>query len=347
MKTVKKANSCKQVINYHLDAVCIEDHRPKAGDVAIFEVLEIGSLDAIQDYEGRNCYIFEGDLIMLAFGDRYASNQFEGYVPESYQESYDLIGKGGMAGNVASMYFKLEDIGPTKIRMIGYAKDENGIINTKYYHREETPFNPFAQNHFKTILSLGSSMDSGKTTTAAFLCRGLKNAGHKVAYFKLTGTIFDKDKMLCFDCGADYVSDFSSLGYPSTYMCSLEEILNIYQGLVNEVGSQDPDYVVIEIADGLYQRETRQLINHLPFTNTIDHVVLSCSDSLAVNTGVSLLTPIFGQRIFALGGLFTGSPLLVKEVEQVETLPVLTLDKLVDPILLKTLLRDKIVKMAV
>ncbi|MEM8508821.1 MAG: hypothetical protein AAF717_13375 [Bacteroidota bacterium] len=348
MKTIKKANSCKYVSDFTIDRDVIKTYSPMPGDVAIFEVLELWSLNAIQDFEGRNCYIFEEDHIMLAFGNRYASNQFEAYVPEEYQEVYDLVGKGGVVGNVASMYYKLEDVGPTKLKLVGYATNSKGeVINTIYHHKKSTPFQPFEIQPFKTILSVGASMDSGKTTTAAFLCRGLKNAGNKVAYIKLTGTIFNKDKMLCYDCGADYVSDFSEMGYPSTYLCSLDEILDIYEGLLQEVATTHPDYVVIEIADGLYQRETHQLLNHLPFTNTLDHVILSCSDSLAVHTGIKLLSPIFGERLFALGGLFTGSPLLVEEVEQQETLPVLTLEKLMDGHLLRTLLRDKREKMIV
>ena len=348
MKSIKKAISCKNITDFRIDSDMIKTYSPKLGDVAIFEVLELRSLNAIQDFEGRICSIFEEDHIMVAFGNRYASNQFEAYVPEGYQETYDLVSKGGVVGNVASMYYKLEDIGPTKLKLIGYATEKEGkVINTIYHHRQRTPFQPYAIRSFKTILSVGASMDSGKTTTAAFLCRGLKKAGKRVAYFKLTGTIFNKDKMLCYDCGADYVSDFSEMGYPSTYLCDLEDILDIHEGLLQEVATSDPDYVVIEIADGLYQRETNQLLNHLPFTNTVDHVILSCSDSLAVSTGVQLLSPIFGERLFALGGLFTGSPLFIEEVEQLETLLVLTIEKLVDGNLLTTLLHDKKVKLMV
>lgn len=347
MKKIKKANICKYVNSFKVDRTLIKNYTPKAGDVAIFKILEIGSMDAIQDFEGRNCNIFEGDQVMLAFGNRYATNQFEAYVPKGYQAEYDLVSKGGVVGNVASMYFKLEDLGPTKLKLEGYVTDGNKVINAIYHHREAVRFEPFKQNSFKTILSLGSSMDSGKTTTAAFLCRGMKNSGHKVAYVKLTGTVFNKDKMLCFDCGADYVSDFSEFGYPSTYLCSVDEILNIYAGLLQEVTEQNPDYLVIEIADGLYQRETNALINYLPFTDSMDHVILSCSDSLGVHTGVGVLSPIFGKKLFALGGLFTGSPLLVNEVERQCHLPVLTLEKLANGELLKTLLRKHGVKVAV
>ncbi|MEM0940131.1 MAG: hypothetical protein AAGI25_10130 [Bacteroidota bacterium] len=348
MNTIKKANSCKYVTDFTINRDIIKSYRPKPGDAVIFEVLKLCSLKAIEDFEGRNCYIFKGDHIMVTFGNRYASNQFEAYIPKEYQEAYDLVGKGGVVGNVASMCYKLESMGPTKLKLVGYATNVKGeVINTRYHHRETTQFQPVKTRPFKTILSVGASMDSGKTTTAAFLCRGLKNAGYNLAYIKLTGTIFNKDKMLCYDCGADYVTDFSEMGYPSTYLCDLDEILNIHEGLLQEVTTTNPDYVVIEIADGLYQRETYQLLNHLPFTDTLNHVILSCGDSLAVNSGIKLLSPIFGERLFALSGLFTGSPLQVKEVEKQELLPVLTLKKLMDGNLLNELLPGKKAKMIV
>ncbi len=343
MKTIKKSNICKNVINYNINQVITKSYQPKAGDVAIFEVLGIGSLNAIQDFEGRNCYIFEGDKIMLTFGNRYASNQFEGYVPKEPKEQYDLIGKGGVAGVVASMFYKLELKGPTKLKMIGYATHKNGeVINTIYHHRKQIKFTSPKIRNFKTILSIGSSMDSGKTTTAAHLCRGLKTSGYNVAYIKLTGTVFNKDRMLAYDCGADFVSDFSEFGFPSTYMCDTNAIMDLYEGLLSDVAKANPDYVVIEVADGLYQRETRALLNHPLFTETIDHVILSCCDSLAVNSGVQLLSPIFGSRLFALAGLFTGSPLLIDEVENIFSTPILTLPKLLQPGLVIDLLSEDV-----
>ena len=94
MKSIKKSIICKNINNYHINESIIKEYQPEPGDVAIFEVLELCSLSAIQDEEGRNCHIFEGDKIMATFGNRYASNQFEGYVPVGYHEEYELIGKG-------------------------------------------------------------------------------------------------------------------------------------------------------------------------------------------------------------------------------------------------------------
>ncbi len=348
MNTIKKSFISKNVVEYKVNRTMIHDYQPKAGDIAIFEVVSIGSLNAIQDDQGRNCHIFPGDKIMLTFGNRYATNQFEGYVPFGYHEEYHLIGKGGVAGIVESMASRLLLKGPTKLTLAGYAVDNrSAVLNTQYYNSDPIKFNRRKARDFKTILSLGSSMDSGKTTSAAYLCRGLKMAGYQVAYIKLTGTVFNKDKMLAYDCGADKVSDFAELGFPSTYLCSLDTLMDLYESLLYEVETAGPDYVVIEIADGLYQRETSMLLNHIPFTETVDHVFLSCCDSLAVHAGVEFLSPIFDDRLFAIGGLFTCSPLLIAEVEEQCELPVLSLEKMLENGLLKSLLTTTKVHIAV
>ena len=328
MTTIKKSIICKNINNYEINESIIKDHQPRSGDVAIFEVLEIGSLNAIQNEEGRNCSIFEGDRIMVTFGNRYASNQFEGYVPKGYHDEYDLLGKGGVAGIVRSMCYKLELLGPTKIKLVGYATGRDGqVINTIYNGVRGSKFSRKRRRNYKTILSLGASMDSGKTTSAAYLCRGLKAAGNKVAFFKLTGTVFNKDKMLVYDCGADLATDFADFGFPSTYLCSQDCLMDLYAGLLDTAEKVNPDYVVIEIADGLLQRETEMLIANQTFMSTIDHVLFSCGDSLSALQGVTTLRSK-GIEPFGLSGMINTRPLLVDEVNGNLKLPLLNLKDL-------------------
>ncbi len=337
MKTIKKSIICKSIKDYSINEAIIRDYQPKAGDVAIFEVLELGSLTAIQDEDGRNCHIFEGDRIMVTFGNRYASNQFEGYVPVGYHEEYDLMGKGGVAGIVKSMYYKLELTGPTKLKLIGYATNSKGeVINTIYHGVKTTRFRPGKERKYQTILSIGSSMDSGKTTSAAYLCRGLKAAGNKVAFIKLTGTVFNKDRMLAYDCGADYSTDFSELGFPSTYLCSMDCLMDLYAALLSRVTEMNPDYVVMEIADGLLQRETEMLISDKTFMSTIDHVLFSSGDSLSALQGIITLRDK-GIEPFGLSGMINTRPLLVDEVNENLKLPVLNLADLASPAVVESL----------
>ena len=133
--------------------------------------------------------------MMAAFGNRYATEQFEGYVPKEYHREYHILGKGGAVGVLASMHEKFEDIGPTTLRLIGYVKDKTGeVINTKYYPEPPVVFQNGSPRSYDIVLSFGSSMDSGKTTSAAYLCRGIKKAKKKSAYIKLTGAVYTKDR---------------------------------------------------------------------------------------------------------------------------------------------------------
>lgn len=336
-KRIKKGMTCAAVTFDHLiSQENLPQNEPfKAGDVAVFEVLEIGKHSQIQSV-GRNLTIAPGDRVMGVFGARYAPNQFEGYVPQSLQEEYHLLGGGGVMGILESSHAKFELEGPTRLKLIGLAADASGkVINTIEHNATKLRrFDGSSASKTKVILSLGSSMDSGKTTTAAYLCHGFANKGIKTAYIKLTGTAYPKDKNLAYDLGACVAVDFTKYGYPSTYLRSEIELLNLYESLLADVLPYQPEYVVIEIADGLFQRETRMLLNNSIFMSTVHQVIFSAGDSLAALHGVQTLQR-WGMMPTALSGLFSASPLLIKEVKEFlfESLdllymPILTLEDL-------------------
>ncbi|MBK9337878.1 MAG: hypothetical protein IPM98_15565 [Lewinellaceae bacterium] len=171
-------------------------------------------------------------------------------------------------------------------------------------------------------------MDSGKTTSAAWLCGGLRAAGKRVGYIKLTGTTFPKDAALNLDRGANFAADFSHFGFPSTYMLDLPELLDLYQSLINMACEQaHVEYVVMEIADGLLQRETALLLNNPDFRATVHATLYSASDSLGVLSGLQVLEAT-NIHPFGVSGLFTASELLIREVENRISVPVLRLPDL-------------------
>lgn len=323
---IKKSIVSKSVHTYKLDEAKRTDLLPKDGDLALFEVVEIGKHTTIQSDSKRNVAIFPGDRIIAAFANRYATSQFEGYVPTEHLDVYDILGAGGAIGVVKSKNAALSDIEPTKVRLVSYLYDESGsTINTKFFELD-TPLFQAERKAFKTILSLGSTMDSGKTTSAAFIARGLALAGKKVAFIKLTGTAYTKDKDFVFDCGAELALDFSDAGYPSTFMCSKEEILSIYQHCLNQIDNSF-DYLVMEIADGILQRETNFLIRDEKFMSTIDFISFSCGDSLSALHGLQLLSEWNIKPTFT-SGKFTMSDLLIHEVEGISDIPVLTIQQM-------------------
>lgn len=326
---MKKSITCKGITPHSINREIINSYVPMAGDVALFEVISIGKHDSIQSATGHNCYLFEGDTFLAAFGTRYATEQFEGYLPKSPVLELDILGKGGVVGVIESMHCFLKDVGTTRVRLLGYGMNEYGqVINSKYHNKQQVTFHPSLKpNGAKIILSLGCSMDSGKTTTAGYLSRSLTTRGKKVEYIKLTGTYFTKDRQFVQDCGAETSIDFGTAGFPSTYMIELDELLNLYQYLLNLSKENNNDYIVIEIADGILQRETEMLINNGAFKETIDHVIFSAVDSLSALYGIEKLSKL-GLQPMAVSGLFTASPLLHKEVESRTNVPVLNLNDL-------------------
>lgn len=323
---IKKSIVSKQVNDYSLDTEKTLSILPKDGHLGLFEVIEIGKHTTIQSDSKRNVAIFPGDKIVAAFANRYATSQFEGYVPEKHLEVYDILGAGGAIGVVKSKNAALSDIEPTKVKLISYLFDENSnVINTKFLGIDIPIFDK-QKRKFQTVLSLGSTMDSGKTTSAAFIARGLALAEKKVAFIKLTGTAYTKDKDFVFDCGADLALDFSDAGYPSTFMCSKEEIFSIYQHCLNQIDDSF-DFLVMEIADGILQRETNFLIRDESFMNTVDYISFSCGDSLSALHGIQMLNQ-WNLRPTFISGKFTMSDLLIHEVADVSQMPVLTIQQM-------------------
>ncbi len=324
---VKKSFACAGVQQYQLNNTLVNTHIPKMGEVGIFRVVEANG-SYVVDPQGINRNIFDEDIVMLAFGNRYATSQIEGYVPDTPVCECHLLGRGGVAGVLKSVNATMKAEVPV-IELLGYATDEQGEVINTIRRAELDTFNPISVQS-KVILSIGSSMDSGKTTTAAFLCGGLSAAGYTTAYLKLTGTAFPKDARYVYDRGADFIADFTHFGYPSTFMCEKDELLDLYQSLVNLTQKAvAPDYIVVEIADGILQRETAMLLHDARFMNTVHSVIFSCGDSLGVFSGLKMLEDMNIQP-FAVSGLFTASELLIEEVENAIAIPVLRLSDLLN-----------------
>lgn len=328
-RRIKQSYICKDVKDFTIQQM--PNYVPRVGDVGIFEVLRIGKHTSMQGNEKRNMAIYAGDRVMAAFGTRYATEQFEGYVPEKVLEEYHILGAGGTVGEIHSMHAKFNHVGPTALKLVGYATDQKGnIYNTKGLKLPQMQqYQGSMQSLTRVVLSIGTSMDSGKTTTAAHLVRGLKHSGLTAGYMKLTGTVYTKDADLAYDNGADEVIDFSAMGFPSTYMCSEEELLNLYETLLAKMDAPYLDYVVVEIADGIYQRETEMLLRNTKFMSGIDGVIFSAGDSLSAIQGILTLQQMHILPT-ALCGLFTASPLLVREVQTRVHTPVFTIEQMAE-----------------
>jgi hypothetical protein len=112
--------------------------------------------------------------------------------------------------------------------------------------------------------------------------------------------------------------------------------MHITYTLLTNLATQPLDYIVVEIADGIFQRETRMLLEHRMFTSLIDHLFFSANDSLSAECGVRMLHH-YQLPLRGVAGIVTQSPLAIREVEEVCEIPCLTLQQLADTDLLSVL----------
>jgi hypothetical protein len=302
--------------------------QPRIGDLVLAEVLDLGRHNRMEVRTGVTMYLFPGDHIVGAFGNRYATDQYEGYLPRRPVEVCDLLSVGGVLGEVASQHASMVD--PTRLRILGLVSDKHELpINQRAFGLPSHAASEGLQSSAEVILVVGSSMNSGKTTTAGTLARALSRANFSVAAGKVTGTAAGKDGRFYEACGAKPVLDFTSAGYPSTYMLALEELLGVYESILGNLRASDPDYIILEIADGIFQRETRMLLESAEFRRSADHVFFAASDSLSAESGVRSIRE-YGLPLRATAGSVTQSPLASREAEEALGMPCMSIERIMD-----------------
>jgi hypothetical protein len=208
---------------------------------------------------------------------------------------------------------------PTAITPIGLIGNAQGIpVNLAEWAL--SPKHSY-NNKPHTLAVLGTSMNAGKTTSAAYLIRGLTRAGFKVGAAKITGTGSPNDVGFMLDAGAYPVFDFTDAGHPSTYHLSNDAIEAILSTLTSQLASAQVDVIVLEIADGLFQRETEALCLSKQFAETVDGIIFAAGDAMGATFGAEWLMR-HNLPIQGLSGLFTTSPLAKREAKKYLDLPI-------------------------
>ena len=311
-----------------LHSIRLDEEPPRVGDLAVGRILEVNHHSRVEGRDWRRRTLYPGDLVGGAFGNRYAMDQFEAYV-EPFQDRYHLVGIGGLLGSVRTKNERLIKP-PTLIQPLGYAVDDRGnrVSMLEYGLPEASPGASLRSAPF-TILVVGATMNSGKTTAAAYTILGLSRSGACVSAAKVTGSACAKDPGIFVDAGAHRVLDFSDCGWPSTFLASMEDLHAIYLRLRSALMREDPEYIVLEIADGLLQRETDMLLRSATFKRSIDAVIFAATDAHSAESGVRHLRAL-DYNVIAVSGLISTSALGIDEVCRVTGIPCLSKNSLGD-----------------
>ena len=231
-----------------------------------------------------------------------------------------------MAGRVIAAHERLGDL-PTRIAPLGLLGDARGrALNLRDYALRPRRF----ARGVPAIGVVGTSMNSGKTRTAASVVKGLTRCGLRVGAVKLTGTGAGGDLWALEDSGARPVLDFTDAGFASTYRVPVAELLACAKLLLGEVAAHGADVVVAEIADGLQQPETAALLASPGLREACAGMVFASEGALGAAAGVARLHAE-GYPVLAVSGRLCLSPLALREAREAADVPVLDLETLERP----------------
>ncbi len=297
----------------------------RTGDLILGRIISIGQHRRIQLPTGRPSTLYQGDLVVLPCGARYAPDQFEG-IAEINPDGCDMLAGGGCLGRMQVRNERIKV--PTRVQPLGRIVDAaKHVVNTADFALPRA----IGKSTIPVIIVLGTAMNSGKTTAAVALSHGLTRAGWLVATIKATGTGAFGDYNDYVDAGAHTVADFVDAGMVTTYLEPLERIKVGIEDLLWHAQQSGAGIVVMEVADGLFQKETAALIADNALQKRIAGVMFACGDALAASGGVTELVR-HGLVPLALTGMLSCSPMARVEAQASTGIEVVTRAQLLDPV---------------
>lgn len=295
---------------------------PKEGDLVLVRVSRIRQQGRLELTDGRRAHLYNEDYVLGVAGKRYSTKYYLG--EELPGEVSHLLTTSGLVGVAEQKSQRVK--APTELELIGtVVTAKSSPLNLKNFR--VLPNGEQAAARPSVILVIGSDMDAGKTTLASAVIKGLSSSNQKVYGFKLTGSGSGPDYWRMKDAGAIHVSDFMEAGYVSTSGIGVNQLLLILRDAICDAGNRQADRIVLEVADGILQTETAQLIASKEFQGLVDGVFIA-SDSAVSAVYISQYLTGLNYRVFGVGGVFTQYPLSVDEFNTFSGYPVFTTEQL-------------------
>jgi hypothetical protein len=287
---------------------------PHAGDLVVVEVTRVRNHTGLVQAGNDRLRLYEGVRYVGVLGNRYATDAFSatlGDTPLGQRDTLHALTNAGMVGEVQGRSSLVK--APTELRLIGYVADRDGYrLNLKAALAPGLG-TPAPAALPPVVLAVGTGMNAGKTTAAARLVRQLVVRGRRVAALKMTGSVCDNDLRELRSTGAAFARDFSDYGHPSTFLASFDEIRALQRRMLADAAASRPDVIVVELADGVLQRETAWLLRDAELAGHTAAVVLAAGCALSALAGADEVQRL-GHRLACVSGCVTSAPLFVEEL---------------------------------
>ena len=287
------------------------------GDYVVGKYCGVSTDDEwVENTSGRHARVLPGDLLVGTFGVRRATLEATGdwnaIGPDGLME--DLT-HAGLFGKETSRATSAEP--HPRYEYVGHVIRDGAKVCMKDFVVKPPNSSAYA---CPTILIIGTSMSSGKTTAGRVIIRLLKDMGlPKVVAAKLAGAGCYSDIMSMLDAGADAVFDFVDAGLPSSIVPAdqYKESLGV---LLSMISAQSPDVVVAEVGASPFEPYNGSLALE-EMGSRAEFIVLCASDPYAA---VGAKTN-FGVKVDLVTGIATSTDPGADMVEKVSGLPSLSL----------------------
>jgi hypothetical protein len=297
------------------------DKIPEIGDVVYGKISRIGQHTELENKSGRIHRLNEGSAAIFVFGNRYAPDYYEGFISEAMTAKASLLARSGVVGDVQVKNSSVKE--PTQVKILGYVCTSEGqVLNTRRHSLIKPDQVKKKEERAKMLLFVGTSMNAGKSTSAIAACWALSSMGYNVRASKVTGTASLKDILYMQDAGASIVNDFTHFGFPSTYLLEEKDVLSIFNDLDLKYANNPKNYWVVELADGILQRETALLLQSKDVRSRIYRLVFAAHDTFGAVGGLDILKQKFGLIPDAISGVCSSSPLAIRELSEFTDIPV-------------------------
>ncbi len=247
------------------------------GDYVVGEVTRTTRTSLIELTTGRMTDVSIGDQIVGALGVRAATLEAVGHWRDIRDDGFmQSMTAAGIMGRVTSQSTFIPD--PVRLSYLGHVRRDQQLVKMSDFVPPWT-VEPVPLG-FPVLLLIGTSMSSGKTTSAKVIIRRLKQRGLRVIGAKLTGAGRYHDILAMSDAGADRIFDFVDQGLPST-VCDETSYRRNLRGLLSRVAAAKPDVLVAEAgASPLEPYNGNAAVAELG--SSVRCTVLSASDPYAV-----------------------------------------------------------------
>ena len=244
------------------------------GDYVLCEVTKRGG-HPIELTTGRMAALMEGDLIIGVLGDRYATLEATGSWESARNMSdLNLLTGAGLIGKVTSKSLFIAEV--SQLKYLAHVLIKGEPQNMSHY----VPDIENVKFEIPTVLFVGTSMSSGKTTSARIVTRILKDKGYKVVAAKLSGAGRYRDILAMLDAGSDDIFDFMDVGLPSTVV-DREIYAERIEMLLTMIQSTGADFAVVEVGASPLEPYNGDIAIEALGEN-VKAVVLCASDPYAV-----------------------------------------------------------------